>query len=175
MKINRIAALIRGLFRPGVNTTSFLGNFYTPPGGIVPDAFAAYGVIGGLFNANEANDMDLVAVVGGTSVAITLTAAQFGSQVIDYSGSPGGGVAITTPTAAQIIAALPASIPSDGFNFMQLWLNDSAGQTVTITGGSGVTTVGTMTVATATVRMVCVNVNKGAGTVTIINLGGWSL
>jgi len=170
-----IAKLIRAFFRLGVNTTNFSGSLYQVPAGMVADPSAELGLLQGLLNVNEAEDADIFALVGGTATAITLTGAQFANQIVDYSGSPGGGVAVTVPTAAQIIAALPPGIPSDGYSFKWWFLNDSAGQTVTITANTGVTLVGTMTVATATTRMFVVNVNRGAGTVNIVNIGSMSL
>lgn len=168
--------LLEAFFRLCVNTTSFSGNSYVPPGGMVPDAFALYGLIGGVNNLNESIDMDLVALIGGTSVAIALTAAQYTNNIIDYSGSPAGGVAITAPTAAQIIAQLPQSMYANGsVNLWQKFINDSSGQTVTITANTGVTLNGTMTIATATWRDFLINVNFATGLVNVINLGGGSL
>lgn len=170
-----ISKLIRAFFRLGVNTTNFTGDVYQVPAGIVADNSAMLGLIGGLFNVNEAEDADIFCLVGGASTALTLTGTQFANQVIDYSGSAGSGVAVTTPTAAQIIAAFPSTIPATGYNIKWWFLNDSSGQTVTLTAGSGVTIVGTATIATATTRMFIVNINRGAGTVTLINVGSMSL
>jgi len=173
MRLKTLAHLIRSFFRMGVNTTSFLGSIQPVPGGMVADAFAMYGLIGLMANI-EAIDFDLVAVAGGTSVSVTLTGAQFFSNIIDFSGSPGGGVALNTPTLAQIIAALPPSYPTNGYNFPLIVINDSSGQTVTLTsGGTGVTVVGTATILTATVRLFLVSVTPTA--VNIVNCGGWSL
>lgn len=174
MKKTMIARLIAAFFRPGVNTTNFLGSVWVQPGGLTPDNMALQGLLGGMANTNEALDYDLTCVVS-SALAVTLTAAQFISTVIDYSGAPGSGVAVTTPTAAQIIAALPATIPASGFNFPLYFMNDSAGQTLTLGGGANVTIIGTATIATATLRQFLVNVNPGAGTVTLINLGTQNL
>lgn len=176
MKLNRITRALRSYFRLPINIVNFVGNVFIPPAGQQGvDNTALSGTLGGLQNVNEALDMDLICILGGTSTAITVPAATFINNIIDYTGSPGGGVTMTTPTAAQIIGALPNTIPGSGYNYLQYWINDSAGQTFTITAGSGVSVVGTMTVATATVRQVLVNVNPNAGTVTIVNMGGWNL
>lgn len=174
MKKTLLARLISAFFRPKVNTTNFLGNIWTPPGGIVPDNTAMLGLLGGMQNANEALDLDLICVIT-SALAFTLTAAQFINSVIDYSGAPGSGVTVTTPTAAQIIGALPPTIPATGFNYLMYFINDSAGQTATMTGGSGVTVIGTATIATATMRQFLVNVNPAAGTVTMVNMGTQNL
>lgn len=175
MKLNRITRALRSFFRHGVNTTAFLGSVVKVPGGIVPDNVGGWGLFGFMQNVNEALDLDLNVLIGGTATSLTLTTTQFLSSIIDYSGSPGSGVTVTTPTAAQIIAALPNTIPGDGFNYLLYFINDSAGQTATITAGSGVTVSGTATVATATMRQFLVNVNVNAGTVTMVNMGTQNL
>lgn len=158
-----------------VQTTNIVGNVAVPPAGLVPDNTGIWGLWGAMQNVNEGLDQDLVAVLGAAATAITLTGAQFINTIIDYSGSPGGGVTVTTPTAAQIIAALPNTIPAAGFNFFWYFINDDSGQTVTISGGSNVTVKGTATIATNTTRQFLVNVNVNAGTVTILNLGTQNL
>jgi hypothetical protein len=164
--------ILRDFFRLGVNTASFDGFLENLPAGITADASANFGLIG-LFANLAVLDFDLISVVGGASTAITLTGTQFSANVIDYSGSPGGGVTMTTPTAAQIFSALPASVPAGGINWPLVFINDSAGQTVTLTAGTGVTVVGTATIATATVRLFLVNALPASAS--IINCGGWSL
>lgn len=168
-----IAKLIRAFFRPGVNTTSFTGSIMPVPAGLVADSSAVYGLIGMMANL-DAIDWDVVAVAGGTATTVTLTGAQFANNVIDYSGSPGGGVTLNTPTLANIIAGQPSTMPQTGFNYPILVINDSSGQTVTVTsGGAGVTVIGTATVLTATVRLFIVSITPTA--VNLINCGGWSL
>lgn len=174
MKMKLIAALLRAYFRPAANIINFPGNVYKVPGGMVADPYALYGLIGGMANANEALDYDLICVVS-SALTLTLTAAQFINSIIDYSGAPGSGVTVTTPTAAQIIAALPPTIPTDGFNYPLYFMNDGAGQTITVSGGTGVTVIGNNTIATNTLRQFMVNVNVGAGTVSMINLGTQNL
>lgn len=157
------------------NTTSYSSRFSTVAG-LTPDNTAVFGIIGAFASGSAAVSTSLTAIAIGSSTTPTLTPAQFVSGIWDISGSPGGGVTLTTPTAAQIIAALPSTIPVDGtFNIYVQCMNDSAGQTITVTGGSNVTVVGTATVATATVREFIVNVNVGTGTVTMVNIGSKSL
>lgn len=168
--------LFLALFSPlVVNTTSFAATI-VPASGLTPDNTAANGMIGFMANAKAAGDHSIVAIAIGSSTTPTLTAAQFVQNIWDISGSPGGGVTLTTPTAAQIIAALPPCIPKDGtFNFEIQCLNDALAQTATVTGGANVTVLGTATVATNTNRRFAVSVNVGAGTVTMMNLGSVSL
>lgn len=154
-----------------VNTTSFP---ISPnvSGTLIADNSSLFGTIGNLANLNAMIFGNIIAVAIGTSVTPTLTAAQFLAGVIDISGSPGGGVTLTTPTAVQIIGAMPPTIDKIGkFNYPIEILNDGSGQTFTLTGGTGVTILGTATVATNTNRAFMVNVNVNAGTVTVMNLG----
>lgn len=169
-----IEKLIRSFFRPGVNTSNFSGNIAKVPAGLVADNSAMWGLLGLIANL-DAIDLDIVALATGTQTAVTLTGAQAVANVLDHSGSPGGTITVTLPTAAQIIAALPITIPADGFNFELYYLNDSMGQTVQLAAGTGVTIVGTSTIATATTRFYIVNVNVNAGTVSYVNIGSMSL
>lgn len=174
MKLNAITEGLRRFFRHGVNTTALTGAVALVPAGIAPDNVGMWGVYGLIANM-EGLDWDVTVLVGAAATAITMTAAQFCSNVVDYSGSPGGPVTVTLPTAAQIIAALPPTIPANGYNFPWYFMNDSAGQTVTLAGGTGVTITGTATVATATTRQFVCSVNVNAGTVTLLNIGSVSL
>lgn len=160
-------------FTLNVNTSSYFGTISTIPAGITPDPVGFSGLIGLIANI-DAIDWDLFALVGASSTSITLTGSQFFVNIIDYSGSPGGGVTLTTPTALQIIAAMPASIPNI-YNFPWEFINDASGQTVTLTAGTGVTINGTATIANNTVREFLVSVNVLAGTVFIRNKGSKTL
>lgn len=161
--------LLEAFFRCGVNSTSFPSSVSVQPAGIVADAFAVYGLLG--LQANiDSIDWDLNAIVS-SAAALTLTGAQFFANVIDYSGAPAGGVTVTTPTAAQIFAALPPSIPTNGYNFPLFFINDGTGQTITVSGGTNVTVSGNNTISTNTCRHFLVSVNVGAGTVTMVNMG----
>lgn len=171
--MNRTLARALNFLRLGVNTASFTGEVMPLPGGMVADSAANFGLLALMANLS-ALDWDVQAVVGGSATTINLTGAQFGGNVIDYSGSPGGGVTMNTPTLAAILGAMPPTIPAVGFNFPLLIINDAAGQTATVTsGGTGVTVVGTATIATNTVRLFIVNVTPTS--VTLVNCGGWSL
>lgn len=166
MKRKLLARLIWSIFNPEVaaNTTSYQGSIFQFPPGVTPDPAVNWARNG------------LVAVAGGSGTTFTLTAAQFLTAVIDYASSAGGGITVTTPTAADIIALAGRNIPQDGTaNLFVEFYNDNTGQTVTLAGGTGVTIVGTATVATNVFRRYLVNINPGAGTVTMINMGSRAL
>lgn len=177
MKLTPIAALLRAYFRPGVGAvTSIPGSVFPVPGGIVADPSGMWGLFQLMANI-DAIDWDLLALVS-SATSITLTGAQFFNNVIDHTGSPGGGVTVTTPTAAQIIAGIQATganPPGAGYNFPWFYINDGLGQTVTLSAGTNVTILGNNTMATNTNRHFLVNVNPNAGTVTIVNMGTVSL
>lgn len=159
-----------------VNTTSYPSRVAGLVSGLVHDNSSLFGAQGDIKNLGGQNNKGISAVAIATSTTPVLTGAQFVQGLWDVSGAPGGAFTLTTPTAAQIIAALPTTIPQDGsFNFDVLCMNDGTGQTGTVTAGSGVTVLGTATVANNTTRMYAVNVNVLAGTVTMLNLGSMSL
>lgn len=172
--MKKLIRAILKFFFPGVaNTTSLqTTSFNRLPGGITADNTGMWGLMGFLQNSNLIDSCPLIAFSYGAATAVTLTTAQFLNQVLDVTGS-GASPTFTTPTAAQIIAALPPTIPKDGFNFMWYLMNDATGQTITLAGGTGVTINGkTNTIATDTTRIFVVNININAATVTMVNIGG---
>ena len=123
-------------------------------------------------NVNDWDANSLVAVPTTSTQTPTLTVAQFFANFIDFASSAGGGITLTTPTVAQILAALPATVPQNGFNYTMTILNDNTGQTITVAAGANVTLVGaSATIATNVARTYLVNINVGAGTVTMISVG----
>jgi predicted RecA/RadA family phage recombinase len=112
-----------------------------------------------------------VATITTAGVA-TYTAAQLLGKLIkrDPAGSARSDV---TPTAAQIVAAIPNARVGDCFEFTIR--NDAdAAETITVTAGTGVTLSGTMTVAQNNSKKflaVLDNVTSGAEAVTIYSLG----
>lgn len=174
MKLNSIVKALREFFRheAAANTTALTGNIFNVPAGIVADSVGMWGLFGLIANV-DAIDWDLGVVSGGAAATVTLTGAQFNANVLDFNSTASTGITVTTPTAAQIIAALPPTIPATGINFPWLFVNDGTGQTVTLAAGSGVTINSkTLTVLTDTSRLFIVNVNPNAGTVTMIGVGG---
>jgi hypothetical protein len=164
--------LLRFLQLPVVTTTSLQGALVNVPPGMVPDTAALFGMSALQVNI-DAIDYDMVAIAYGAATTLTLTGAQFFNNYIDLSGS--GVLALTTPTAAQIIAACPSTMPSLGFNFSLTIINDGTGQTTTLTGGTGVTVLGNNTIANNATRVFLVAVNPVAATVTMLNVGSVSL
>lgn len=107
-----------------------------------------------------------------TASPATLTGAQFaGSQdvFINMTTNLGAGGTLNTPTAAQIIAAIPNA--RVGMTYNLRIINSSAGNFAwTLTAGSNVTLTGTMTIAQNTFRDFVVSVT-GANAVTVQSVG----
>ena len=109
-----------------------------------------------------------------SSTPYTLSAANMRSKVYRYSGA--GAQALTTPTAAQILATLPTfQVDGDGF----LWQCIAETQNVVLTAGAGVTitddtslTANQVNAATSSLWLVR---RSGAATVVITRLhnGGY--
>jgi hypothetical protein len=94
----------------------------------------------------------------------TITIPQVLAGVALFTGAAGA-VAYTTPTAADIIAALPELDIGDTYTFR---LCNTAAQTATITAGTGVTLAGFTTVNAAT--RTCIVRKTAATTVTITSI-----
>lgn len=108
----------------------------------------------------------LATVVTSAATTLTVAAASFVTNGI-YSLSGGTTCTITSPTAAQIVAALDN--PQVGTSFVVSIVNANSG-TATMAGGTGVTVVGLATAATntsATFRGVVTNVTSGAEAVSL--------
>lgn len=104
-----------------------------------------------------------------TASGVTYSATQFCGTLINRSG-PGLGFSDTTPTAAQIVAAIPGCEVGTGY---EITIRNSAGFTLTMLAGSGVTLSGTTTVATVSARRYQVevtNVDSGTEAVTVTGL-----
>lgn len=165
--------LISAFFRLAVASTS--GRAVIVPPGIVPDNQGMWGLWGAAQNLNQAVAIDY-ATLASASQTVTASAADLIAGVYERTGAPGGAVTETTPTAAQIIAALPNTIPQDGtFQFPIRYINNALGQTVTLTPGANVTVTGTATIATNTWRDFLVTVRVNAGTVEFTNIGAGTL
>lgn len=151
------------------------GRSYVPPAGLVADNFGPpWGLLGFVQNVEQCLSLGF-ASTASSSQTVTASAADVATGIMNRTGSPGGAVVETTPTAAQIIAALPNTIPLDGtFQYRLRYINNGMGQTVTWTAGSGVTVTGTATIATNAWRefLVCV---ESPTVVSFTNLGGGTL
>lgn len=84
----------------------------------------------------------------GTSQSSTPTTAQLLGGIVTQTGATGAG-AVTLPTGTAISAAMPLT-PVTGDSFSCRFANLGGGQTLTITGQTGSTVIGTATVASAT-------------------------
>ena len=96
----------------------------------------------------------------GTSQSSTPTAAQLLGGIVTQTGATGAGT-VTLPTGTAISAAFPRT-PATGDTFQCTFANLGGGQTLTITGATGSTVVGTAAVGSgknATLEFVCTGTN----------------
>ena len=84
-----------------------------------------------------------------TEDAVTLTTDEFINGVYIQSGTPGTSIK-TTPTAAQIVAAIQGCVVGTQFDFV---VHNGGDGALTITAGTGVTGLGTLTITAAKNRM----------------------
>lgn len=95
----------------------------------------------------------------------TLTTAQLLGRYLDRSGA--AGVSDTTPTAAQLVAAIPNVAVGDVY---ELVVRNRNTGTLTLVAGTGVTLEGTTTIPTVNTRRYAIrftNVTVGTEAVTI--------
>lgn len=103
-----------------------------------------------------------------TAGPTTLTAAQLLGGIL-YRTGPGAGYADTTPTAAQIIAAMDNPQIGDSFIFIHV---NGVAYACTFTAGTGVTLAGTVNNAASKVRMyLCTVTNVATPAVLITGIG----
>lgn len=105
----------------------------------------------------------------GTAAGITYTAAQFTTTSLTRSG-PGANFSDTTPTAAQIVAAMPGAEVQMGY---EIFIRNTTAFTLTLLAGAGVTLGGTTTVAAGQSRMYKVfatNIGSGTEAVTVVGI-----
>jgi hypothetical protein len=89
-----------------------------------------------------------VAVVTSLTGDATLTVSQVAGGIISCNKGSDAGLTVTTPTAAALDAAFPSAKVGSTFELTITNNNNSgASSTVTVTGGTGVTIVGSVTVA----------------------------
>lgn len=147
----------------------------TPPAGLVADKSSMWGLNALLANINQYALMPRPAIAtSGTAVA--LTGPQFTGGVVLLTAGASGAFTINLPSTAQIIAALGASIPTDGTYGEPIFVqNNGIGQTGTLTvGDASTTTSGTMTIATNTTRVFLMTVTSPS-TISITNVGSLTL
>lgn len=138
-----------------------------PVGEVRVPANVANDVVTIFMFSNFAGEGSPVQLTQYTSISgAAVTAAQIaGAQDVTLASS--GTTALTTPTAAQIIAAVPNWAIGDSYRLRVI--NTNAG-VLTLTGGAGVTINGTATVAANTSRDFYVTYSA-AGAVTFQNIG----
>lgn len=90
----------------------------------------------------DGTGMHLARTVNSAAGAQTISVPQILGGLAVFTGAAGG-VAYTTDTAANILAAMPDMDIGDTFSFI---LSNTAAQVATIGGGAGVTASGNLTV-----------------------------
>jgi hypothetical protein len=111
------------------------------------------------------------AAAANTTSFVASAAQVAGSMlsVLDLTGTLGAGATVTTPSAATILAALPWVLTGSSW-VLRILNNSAAAFTWTLVGGTGVTVVGTATVAQATWREWLATVTGGSA-LTVQNVG----
>lgn len=117
----------------------------------------------------------IVPATVSTATAVTLTVGQVqGGFILE---DPNGGAATATlPTAALLVAATPGAMVGTSFYF-DVRNTADANETLTIAGGSGGTTSGTMTIAQNNGKRFLLrftNVSPGSETYTVYSLGTYT-
>jgi hypothetical protein len=142
--------------------------------GIVPDKSAMFGMFAVLNNAGAyCGHLETITTAGTNT---TLTASQCRRRVIRLESGASGGFTITLPSTSAIISALGSTMITDGtYGQPFMILNDSVGQTGTLTAGDASTTItGTATITTATTRYYFMMLTS-ATTITYFNVGSLTL
>jgi hypothetical protein len=110
----------------------------------IPQGTGGYQVGAG----NAAEPIMQSAAVTSATGDVTLTAVQMAGGIVACNKGSDAGLTVTTATAAQIDAAFPSLKVGSSFELTITNNNNSgASSTVTVTGGTGVTVVGSTTVA----------------------------
>lgn len=156
-----------------INTIAGSIGVVVPPGGMGFFSSTKAGTI----EANGINPKKVDYLANTASAAATLTASSMATgevlNVIDMTGSLSGGAALTLPTVAAYLAALPFANLNSGK--MVRILNRSAGNFAwTLTNNGSFVTVGTSTIAQTTFRDFDVIVVNGTS-VTATDCGGGTI
>lgn len=113
--------------------------------------FTNVGGFNNAVNGNSANFNTLLSqqmrIVTGAATA-TLKAGEVANGLLDFDGT--GGITLTTPTAALLLAAFPGQLLGGSVIFL---LKNTGTGTITVAAGSGCTIVGTATVATLNAKL----------------------
>lgn len=90
----------------------------------------------------------------GTTQNSTPTSAQLLTGIVTQTSAVGGGT-VTLPLGSLFAAALP-TVPATGASFQVLFVNLGGGQTLTITGDTGMTVVGTAGVGSGKAALIVI-------------------
>ncbi|MFT4068936.1 hypothetical protein [Paraburkholderia sp.] len=162
----RLASLI-GLIFPAVGA----GNTpNVPDNGALPDQLGLVNAILGMNPFQETGYFADAATASKTLTAQEMCGAA--QNFLAFTGTFGAAGAITLPTAAALIAALPSVVQNNpvGISFQLRVINVATTQTLTMTTNTGWTLAGTMTLATATFRDFIVTIT-GAATAVLQAVG----
>lgn len=168
-----IAYAAQGNTLDTINTISGSIGVLVPPGGM---AFAA-STKAGTIEVGGINPKKVDYLANTASAAATLTAGSMTTgdvmNIIDMTGSLSGGAALTLPTVAAYLAALPFANLNSGK--MVRIMNRSAGNFAwTLTNNGSFVTVGTSTIAQTTFRDFDVIVVNGTS-ITATDCGGGTI
>ncbi|KWN69154.1 hypothetical protein [Burkholderia ubonensis] len=138
--------------------------------GAMPDQISLVNAIVGINPLQEA-----IYNADGATASKTLTATEISGAAqcfLAFTGTFGAGGAITLPTVAALIAALPSAVQSNpvGITWQLRIINVATTQTLTVTTNTGWTLNGTMTIATTVWRDFIVTITS-ATTATIQAVG----
>lgn len=167
MRKTRIAALIALLF-PGIGAGSQVSLAFN---GGIPDQQSLVNALNGINPLPQTNVQSAANTTGFTATGNQVAGAQ--DNVLLLTGTLGAGAALTLPTAANLLAALPANIQAApiGTSFMLRIINASSGAFAwTVTTNTGWTLSGTMTVAQNTWRDFIATVTA-VGAITLQSIG----
>lgn len=103
-----------------------------------------------------------------TAAGVTYSVAQFCGGVINRSG-PAGIFSDTTPTAAEIVAAIPGCEVGSGFD---VYIRNTTANVLTMLAGSGITLAGTTTVAATQTRLYKVRVTNATSSSEAVTVQG---
>ena len=137
-----------------------------------------------VFNGAQPDQGSLVSALNGinpvpvtifnavsTNTPATLTVAQIAggeTSYVNMTATLAGAGTLNTPTAAAIVAALPAAAQVLGYSSVLRIINSSSGAFAwTVTGGTNVTVTGTATIAQNTWRDFILTVTAVGGTPTV--------
>ena len=157
----------------------FPGAIWQVPPGYTPDNMAMMGIFQALVLLNDYAYSYLA--ISSTSTTQTATAAQLAAfGCLNYTGTTGGTMTLTTDTATNIIAAMSgptgvAGPPLNGSYMSPVRIMNNTGSQITPAAGAGVTLgIGTNTIANGAWREYML-IPTGPGAVTMQTIGGGTI